>query len=247
LEHHVQLEGKRALITGGGTGIGRAVAVAFANAGARVVITGRREAKLRETCALATGPYEIQHYVADVSERSQVEALVEWSNATLGQIDILVNNAGVNVVERRMEVLKPESWDYLMNVNTTGVFNTIHAVLPQMRERRDGVLITVSSLAGVRASTLGGAAYSASKHAVNALMKVISVEEKDNGIRATIVAPGEVNTPILDDRPVPVSDEHKAQILQPEDVAVAVLFVAALPARAHVPELLIKPVTQLFV
>ncbi|MEZ4734681.1 MAG: SDR family oxidoreductase [Caldilineaceae bacterium] len=243
----MQLTGKTALVTGGGTGIGRAVAVVFANAGAKVVITGRREAKLQETCALASGPHTILPYVADVGEREQVAALVAWTNQQVGQIDILVNNAGVNVVERRVEVLKPEAWDYLMNVNTTGVFNTIHAVLPQMRERRDGVLITVSSLAGVRASTLGGAAYSASKHAVNALIKVISVEEKDNGIRATIVAPGEVNTPILDDRPVPVSEEHKAQILQPEDVAAAVLFVATLPARAHVPELLIKPVTQVFV
>jgi NADP-dependent 3-hydroxy acid dehydrogenase YdfG len=243
----VQLDGKTALVTGGGTGIGRAVAVAFANAGAKVVITGRREVKLQETCALATGPHPIKPYVADVSARDQVAALVTWTNQALGHIDILVNNAGVNVVERRLEVLKPESWDYLMNVNTTGVFNAIHAVLPQMRERRDGVLITVSSLAGMRASTLGGAAYSASKHAINALMKVISIEEKDNGIRATIVAPGEVNTPILDDRPVPVSDEHKAQILQPDDVAAAVLFVATLPAHVHVPELLIKPVTQVFV
>lgn len=242
----MQLEGKMALITGGGTGIGRAVAVAFAQAGAAVVITGRREDKLQETCALAAGSHPVKFYVADVSDREQVAALVTWTNEAIGRIDILVNNAGVNVVERRMEVIKPEAWDYLMNVNTTGVFNMIHAVLPQMRERRDGVLITVSSLAGVRASTLAGAAYSASKHAVSALTKVISIEDKDNGIRATVVAPGEVNTPILDDRPIPVSDEHKAQILQPEDVAAAVLFVAALPARAHVPELLIKPVTQLF-
>lgn len=243
----MQLQGKTALVTGGGTGIGRAVAVAFANAGAKVVITGRREEKLQETCALATGPHPVQFYVADVGDRTQVAALVAWTQQRFGPIDILVNNAGVNVVERRVEVLKPEAWDHLMNVNTNGVFNTIHAILPQMRERRDGVLITVSSLAGVRASTLGGAAYSASKHAVNALMKVIGVEEKDNGIRATIIAPGEVNTPILDERPVPVSDEHKAQILQPEDVAAAVLFVATLPPRAHVPELLIKPVTQVFV
>ncbi|MBX3011699.1 MAG: SDR family oxidoreductase [Caldilineaceae bacterium] len=243
----MQLQGKTALVTGGGTGIGRAVAVAFANAGAKVVITGRREVKLQETCALASGPHPVQFYVADVSDREQVAALVAWTRQTLGSIDILVNNAGVNIVERRMEVIAPESWDYLMNVNATGVFNTIHAVLPEMRERRDGLLITVSSISGVRPSVLGGAAYSASKHAVNALIKVISVEEKNNGIRATIIAPGEVNTPILDDRPVPVSDAHKAQILQPEDVAASVLFVATLHPRAHVPELIIKPLTQEFV
>jgi NADP-dependent 3-hydroxy acid dehydrogenase YdfG len=99
----------------------------------------------------------------------------------------------------------------------------------------------------VRAGTLGGAAYSASKHAMAALTRVIALEEKDNGIRATLLCPGEVNTPILDDRPVKVSDEHKAQILQPEDVAAAVMFIASLPPRVHIPELLIKPVTQFFV
>lgn len=243
----MQLDGKTALVTGGGTGVGRAVAIAFAAAGAKVVITGRREAKLQETCALATGPHLVQYYVADVGDRDQTTALVAWANSVLSQIDILVNNAGVNIVARRMDEIKPESWDYLMNVNNTGVFNTIHAILPQMRARRDGLLITISSIAGVRPSVLAGAAYSASKHAVNALMKVISLEEKDNGIRSTFIAPGEINTPILDDRPVPVSDEHKAQILQSEDVAAAVLFVASLPPRAHVPELLIKPVTQVFI
>jgi NADP-dependent 3-hydroxy acid dehydrogenase YdfG len=116
-----------------------------------------------------------------------------------------------------------------------------------MRARKDGLIILISSLAGVRPSSLGGAAYSAAKHAANALIKVLSLEEKDNGIRATIIAPGEVNTPLLDERPVKVSEEHKARILQPEDVAAAALFVATLPARAHVPELLIKPVTQTFV
>jgi NADP-dependent 3-hydroxy acid dehydrogenase YdfG len=122
----------------------------------------------------------------------------------------------------------------------------IHAVLPDMRARRDGVIINVSSIAGVRPSMLGGAAYSASKHALSALTSVLGQEEKDNGIRATNLCPGEVNTPILDARPVKVSDEHKAQILQPEDVAAAVIFIATLPPRAHVPELIIKPTTQHF-
>ncbi|MEZ4864618.1 MAG: SDR family oxidoreductase [Caldilineaceae bacterium] len=242
----MQLDGKTALITGGGTGIGRAIAIAYAQAGAQVVITGRRAAKLEETQRLAGNPSTLHAYAADVADRAQVTALVAYANQQLGQIDIVVNNAGVNVLERRMAQLKPEAWDYMLQVNTSGVFNVIHAVLPQMRERRDGLLITVSSLAGVRASVLAGAGYSASKHAVNALMKVIALEEKDNGIRATIIDPGEVHTPLLDERPVPVSDEHKARILQPEDVAAAALFIASLPPRAHVPELLIKPTTQEF-
>jgi NADP-dependent 3-hydroxy acid dehydrogenase YdfG len=161
--------------------------------------------------------------------------------------DILVSNAGVNIVERRLEVLSPENWDYLMNVNATGAFNVVHAVLPQMRARKDGVIISISSIAGIRPSELGGAAYSAAKHAMDALTKVIGLEERENGIRACVISPGEVDTPILEARPVPVSDEHRARILQPEDVAAAAVFVASLPPRANVSELVIKPTTQAFV
>ena len=242
----MQLTGKIALITGGGTGIGAAIAKSYAAAGATVVITGRRVEKLQETLAAIGAATGIHAYAADVAERAQVNALVAWVNQQFGPIDILVNNAGVNVVKRRVEELAPEDWDYILQVGATAVFNTVHAVLPQMKARQDGLIILISSLSGVRPSPLGGAAYSAAKQAANAFMQVLSLEEKENGIRATIIAPGEVNTPLLDARPVKVSDEHKARILQPEDVAAAALFVASLPPRAHVPQLLIKPVTQAF-
>lgn len=242
----MQLDGKIALVTGGGTGVGQAIAKSFAEAGAQVVITGRRQDKLEQTCAAIQAPKPVRYFAMDVADRSQVVALIDWINSDFGPLDIVVNNAGVNIRERRIEELKPEAWDYVFDINTNGVFNVVHTVLPQMRARRDGLLITISSLGGLRPSTLAGAAYSASKHATNTLMQVIALEEKDNGIRSTIIAPGEINTPILDERPVKVSDEHKARILQPEDVAVAALFVATLPARVHVPELLIKPVTQAF-
>ena len=243
----MQLDGKIVLITGGGTGVGQAIAKSFAEAGAQVIITGRRPEKLEQTCTAIQAPKPVRYFVADVADRTQVAALIDWINSDFGPLDIVINNAGVNIRERRLAELQPEAWDYVFDVNSNGVFNVIHAVLPQMRARRDGLLITVSSLGGIRPSTLAGAAYSASKHAVNALMQVIALEEKDNGIRSTILAPGEINTPILDDRPVKVSDEHKARILQPADVAIAALFIATLPARVHIPELLIKPITQVFV
>lgn len=242
----MSLNGKVVLITGGGTGIGRAIARSFAAAGADVTITGRREEKLREVVDEVAAIGSVRYQAADVADREQVQALIQKVQAEAGPIDILVNNAGMNVLARRMHELQPSDWERMLDVNATGVFNTIHAVLPQMRERKDGLLITISSIAGVRASVLAGAGYSASKHAVNALMTVIALEEKDNGIRSTSINPGEVNTPILDERPVPVSDEHKASILQPEDVAAAALFVALLPPRAHVPELIIKPTHQQF-
>ena len=242
----MRLQGKIALVTGGGTGIGQATAQVLAEEGAQVIVTGRRAAVLEEACAAIRAAKPVKSFAADVANRTQVNDLVSWIRSHYGPIDILVNNAGTNVVKRRMSELAAEDWDLIMDVNATGAFNVVHAVLPDMRARKDGVIINVSSLAGVRPAVLGGAAYSASKHALCALTSVIAQEERENGIRATNLCPGEVNTPILDARPVKVSDEHKAQILQPEDVAAAVLFIATLPPRAHIPELLIKPTTQMF-
>lgn len=240
----MQLKNRIALVTGGSTGIGFGIAKRFAEEGARVVITGRREDKLKTACE-SIGR-NAGYFVADVCDREKVRECVAWTHREFGAIDILVNNAGVNIVERSMKRLTPEGWDYVVRINTDGVFNFIHAVLPHMRERRDGVIITISSIAGLRVGVLGGAAYNASKHAVAALTKTVGLEEKDNGIRCTVIYPGEVDTPILDDRPEPVSDAHRARILKPEDVAAAALFVAALPPHVNIPELVIKPTTQAY-
>jgi NADP-dependent 3-hydroxy acid dehydrogenase YdfG len=115
-----------------------------------------------------------------------------------------------------------------------------------MLERHDGVIINVSSIAGKRASPLGGAAYAASKFGMSALSHCLGVEEKDSGIRCSVIYPGEVDTPILESRPQPVTEEHRRRILQPDDVAEAVLYVAALPPHVSVPELIIKPTWQAF-
>ena len=145
-----------------------------------------------------------------------------------------------------MAELAPEDWDRLMQVNVTGAYNTIREVLPEMRERKDGLIVNISSIAGLRASPLGGVAYSASKFAMTALGTCVALEERERGIRVTNVYPGEVDTPILEQRPQPVSAEHRALILQPEDVAAAVVMIAKLPARAHIPDLTIKPTSQAF-
>lgn len=238
--------GKTVLITGGGTGIGEGCALAFAAAGYKVAIAGRREDKLQAVAKQFTGDPPIIYRAADVSIREEANSLIEWATESLGHIDILLNSAGINVPNRRMEVLDPADWDKLMQVNATAAFNTIHAVLPQMRERKDGLIINISSIAGLRASILGGVAYSASKFAMTVLGTCVGLEESKNGIRVTNVYPGEVETPILDARPVPVSAEHRATILQPSDIASLILAVAQLPPRAHVPDLVIKPRTQDF-
>ena len=242
----MQLKDKVALVTGGATGIGLAVARQFSAEGATVVICGRNRERLQAAVLGISGAGAVHPWPLDVTDRTRVSQLVGKAIDRFGKIDILVNNAGVNVVERTMERIEPESWDYIMAVNATGAFNVAAEVLPHMRGRGDGLIVNVTSTAGCRASDLGGAAYSASKHAMDAFTKVVSLEEGHRGIRATVIAPGEVDTPLLDVRPVAVSDEHRARILRPEDVAAAVLFVATLPPRAHVPELIIKPIDQAF-
>lgn len=242
----MRLEGKTALITGGGTGVGQATAKLFAQEGAQVVIVGRREEPLRVTCEMCRGPKAVEYRVADIGNRAQIVAVTEEVTRKFSRIDVLVNNAGINVRKRSLAELSPEDWDRVMNVNSTGAFNLVHAVLPQMRARKDGVIISISSIAGCRPSVLGGVAYSASKHAMSVLTRMIGLEERENGIRATVISPGEIDTPILEDRPVKVTDEHLARILQADDVAAAALFVATLSPRANVPELIIKPTTQEF-
>jgi NADP-dependent 3-hydroxy acid dehydrogenase YdfG len=240
----MKLSGKTALVTGGATGIGLGVAVALAQEGCRVAIAGRREDKLREAAASFQGSPALSYRAADVGDLKSVESLIAWATKELGPLDILVNSAGVNVLRRTLAELSPEDWDLMMRVNATGAFYCLRSVLPQMRERRDGLIINISSIAGKRSSLLGGIGYTASKFAMTAAGVTAAREEAQYGIRVTNVYPGEVDTPILEHRPNPVSAEHRAKILKPEDVAAAVLMVACLPPRAHIPELVIKPTSQ---
>lgn len=237
----MRLQGKTAVVTGGGTGIGWGIARALASEGCRVAISGRREDVLKEATSQWKNEPPIFSHVCNVVDRNSVRALFDWVAATLGSLDILVNSAGSNIRNRSMAEMKPEQWDELMAINATGAYNCMYAVLPQMRERRDGLIVNISSISGKRASQLGGVAYSASKFAMTALGTCVANEENRNGIRVTNVYPGEVETPILDLRPEPVSADRRAVILQPEDVGMLVATLALLPPRAHVPEVVIKP------
>lgn len=241
------LTNRTALITGGGSGIGLGCAVALAKEGCRVVIAGRREDVLKQAAATWTGQPAILCHACDVGDRADVEKLFAWANEKLGRIDILVNAAGVNLKNRLMSNMAPPDWDRVLTINASGVYNAMYAVLPQMRERKDGVIINISSISGKRAAALGGVAYNASKFAVAALSTSVANEEAPNNIRITTIFPGEVDTPILEHRPQPVSAERRAKMLLPEDVADIVVAVAKLPPRAHVPELIIKPTGQEYV
>lgn len=238
------LKGKTVLVTGGGSGIGAEIARTLAANGCRVAITGRRESRLQEVSG--SSEHEIIFRVCDVGDRNDVASLFSWAREELGSVDVLVNSAGINIANRSMAELDPADWDKLLQTNATGAYNCIREALPQMREKNDGVIVNISSVAGIRAGLLGGVAYNASKFAMSALSLTVGEEERENGIRLTSIYPGEVETPILDDRPVPVSAEHRARILQPEDLAAAALMVISLPARARVPELVMIPTTQSF-
>lgn len=243
----MDLSGKTALITGGGTGIGWAIARAFHDAGARVGIAGRRIEVLTAAAQQAAGEPPILCHTVDVADRASVAALFQWMNEELGRIDVLVNSAGINIPHRTMSAMEPGDWDKVIAINATGAYNCIHAVLPQMRKRRDGLIVNISSIAGKRAAALGGVAYCASKFAMTALGTAVGNELAGEGIRVTNIYPGEVETPILDNRPTPVTAEHRARILQPEDFANLAVAIAALPARANVPEIIVKPTQQEYV
>lgn len=236
----VDLNNKTAVVVGGGTGIGQAIARGLAAAGAKVVIAGRREDVLKETAQGTT----IQWHLLDVGNREQVNEFFAWATKQLGQIDILVNAAGINIKNRAIDAMLPEQWDQLINVNATGAYNCMVAVLPGMRARKSGTIVNVSSIAGKRAIALGGVAYSASKFAMTALSTCVSNEVANDGVRITNLYPGEVNTPLLDHRPTPVTEEHKARILKPEEVAEFVVHMISLPLNVHIPEVVIKPLTQ---
>ena len=241
------LSGKVAVVTGGGSGVGKAVARLFLANGAKVAIAGRDLKKLEAAAAGFSAGDAVMAMPADVSVADECDTLINAATNRFGKIDILVNNAGTNLKARTLRELTPDAWDKMIRANLDGAFYCMKAVLPQMFERRDGVIVNVVSVAGKRANPLGGAAYVAAKFGMGALGLVLANEEKDSGVRVSNVYPGEIDTPILNERPKPITDEQRATILKPEDVAAAVLFVASLPPHVSVPELVIKPTSQMYV
>lgn len=235
----MELKGKTALVTGGGSGIGLATAKALAAAGCKVAISGRSSETLEQAAASVEDAGPLLCRTCDVTDRGAVAQLFEWFESELGPVDILVNSAGTNVAKRMMADLDPAEFDQVMTANLTGTFNCIHAALPGMRERQSGLIVNIVSVAGKRSMKLAGMPYCVSKFAQAALGAFVNQEAAEDGVRVTNVFPGETNTPIVDRRPEPPSAERRAKMLQPEDVAHCVVMVAQLPPRAIVPELVV--------
>eukprot|EP01125_Pyxidicula_operculata_P009185 TRINITY_DN3045_c0_g1_i1.p1 TRINITY_DN3045_c0_g1~~TRINITY_DN3045_c0_g1_i1.p1 ORF type:complete len:646 (+),score=176.75 TRINITY_DN3045_c0_g1_i1:52-1989(+) len=245
-----QLSGKVAVITGGGTGIGRGIALRYASAGAKVYILGRRPEPLNEVVekykSSGSNAGTIIPLVCDVSKSDDVTSTFNNILGLEAHVHILVNSAGTNIAARSSDVLTLEDYHTVMNANVDGAFYCIRAVLSNMQNQKDGLIINISSVAGLRGLPLAGAAYCASKAAMNALGSTVGAEQFGYNIRVTNICPGEVNTPIIDKRAVPDPPEKRALMLQPEDVAEAALMIASLPPRANISELVIKPTIQQF-
>jgi NAD(P)-dependent dehydrogenase (short-subunit alcohol dehydrogenase family) len=232
------LDGKVAWITGGASGIGLAGAAELHKLGAKVVVSGRNEATLKQA------PFE--GILCDVADKKQVAKAAAEVEKRHGRIDILVASAGINLPKRNFRDVSLEGWDEIVAVNLSGVFYCVQAVLPGMRARKDGLIINVSSWAGRYPSALTGPGYNATKRAVLALTEQINIVVCANNIRATALLPGEAATPILEKRPVPPPAEVRARMLAAEDLGRAIAFIASLPARACVNELVMSPTWNRF-
>jgi NADP-dependent 3-hydroxy acid dehydrogenase YdfG len=237
-----QLQGKVAWITGAGSGIGLAAAQDLAAAGALVVLAGRRgELVQQEAAAIIAAGGKADAIALDVSDAEAVQAAAQDILARHGRIDILVNSAGLNVPNRFWQNQTTAGWNEVIRINLDGSYYCIAAVLPSMRERKDGLIINISSWAGKYVSAITGPAYNAAKHAVVAMTESLNMEECVNGIRACAICPAEVATPILDKRPAPPSPEERARMLQASDLGRTIRFVAEMPAHACINEIIISP------
>jgi len=236
------LKGKVAWITGAGSGIGEAAALALAREGAAVVLSGRRReplAAVADRITKARGKAMVAP--GDLGEQNAATGIVDRIAREFGRLDILVNNAGTNITDRQWGKLTPERVRFMIDANLNGALYCALAALNIMRPQKDGLLIHTASWAGRFVGLVSGATYSAAKHGVVAMSHSINMEEFQNGIRSTVLCPAEVATPILDKRPKPVSAEERARMIQPENMADLIVYIAKQPPTICINEVLISP------
>ena len=231
-----------ALITGASSGIGRAASLALAGEGADVVLVARRVELLEQVVAevRARGVVALA-CPADITDQAGVEAVLQAARSRFGRLDVVVNNAGANVIRRSLAEVSVEDWQTMVEVNLTGTFLVTRAALPIMRAQGQGTIINVASWAGKRARLVNGPGYCAAKAGVISFTESINLEERPHGIRACAICPGAVNTDFLSRRVNPPTAAERALMLTPEDIASAIVFVATLPQRVTVEEMIIQP------
>jgi 3-oxoacyl-[acyl-carrier protein] reductase len=230
------LQGQVAVITGGGRGIGAAIARKLAQMGALVVLCGRQSAPLESTAAaIAKSGGQARAAECDVRDLRSVEALEARIEREFGRADILVNNAGVGSFSGPLHEVLPDSWEQVMNTNLRGVYYGIRSFAPMMIRARRGHIINISSLAGKNALP-NGAAYAASKWGLNGLSYSVAEELRAHNIRVSVVCPGSVHTELS-----PHEGKDPKKMLQPEDVAHVVAMLVTQEPQSFVSEVLLRP------
>lgn len=233
---------KTCIITGAGSGVGQATAIALARRGWRVALVGRRSELLHETIKFSGVASE--RFLVCPCDVGDSKAVGEMSNRVLAEfkeVEVLVNAAGTNAPKRALNILSLADYHAMIDANLNGAYYCVQAVLPQMRARRSGTIVNIVSDAGKQASPKAGPAYVMSKFGLAGLTQSINAEERGNGIRACAIFPGDIDTPLLDKRPAPPDPEARARMLKPEDVAECVCLAIQLPERAIVEEIILRP------
>ncbi len=239
--HAKALDGLVVVIAGASSGMGRATAIELVRAGARLVVSARSGEALTSLASdLTADGADIIAVPADVTSLDAASDVVRTAIDRFGRVDVLINSVGTNIPQRSLGELTAESWRMLIDVNLTAAFNLTQAVLPTFRAQGGGLLIHISSSAAKKPDQ-SGVGYQASKAGLVGLAHGTMVEERANGVRVSVIFPGMTDTPLVQKRPTPTPPETLAKALQPEDVAAACRFIVGLPARAHVPELVLYP------
>jgi NAD(P)-dependent dehydrogenase (short-subunit alcohol dehydrogenase family) len=231
-----------AVVTGGGSGVGQATVLALVSAGWSVSALGRRLAALEETRSLAGSlAGRVTAIECDIAQQESVRKAARRIESELGSVEVLVNAAGTNAPERALEVLSDADYRLMMDTNLNGAYYCVQAFLPGMRNRGSGTIVNIVSDAGKQASPKAGPAYVMSKFGLAGLTQAINAEERTRGVRAIGIFPGDINTPLLNRRPIVPDAAARARMMQPEDIAACVMLAVQLPSRAVIEELVIRP------
>ncbi|MFE5340700.1 SDR family NAD(P)-dependent oxidoreductase [Isoptericola sp. NPDC056578] len=242
------MTGRRALVVGASSGIGAAVALAFAGAGAHVVAAGRRLDRLEEVASRAAGlAGHVTPRVLDVADEASARAGVAAAAEVLGGLDVVVNNAGV-MLSATVQSADPGEWERMTRTNLLGTLHVSHAALPHLVASR-GTLVQTSSTSG-RTASAGSGVYAATKHGVNAFSEALRQEVASQGVRVVVVEPGMVDTELAGHLSDPAMRELAARmageirVLDPEDVAETILFAVTRPPHVSLNEILLRPTQQ---
>ncbi|MBN2011168.1 SDR family NAD(P)-dependent oxidoreductase [candidate division KSB1 bacterium] len=232
----MQIQDKIALVTGASRGIGRAMTIALAEAGAHLAVTARNESLLAQTVTeIRSFKRNAMTYIGDMRDETAIKTLVQQTIDTFGRLDILINNAGVAHFSNIAD-MKTSDWDEMFNLNMRGVFLLTRECLPYLRHGGESVVVNVASLAG-KNTFIGGGGYTATKHALRAFSQCLMLEERKHGVRILSICPGSVATNFGGK----AEGDQRDSITQPEDVAASVLHMIQLPQRAMVSEIDIRP------